>query len=67
MNASRPRLSFSGAVKDGPATKFGIDWNFGDAVMVSYRGHDYEAIINALSITVYGNGDEEVRGGFELI
>lgn len=60
LQASRPRLRFSGALLDTEQTRYGIDWQFGDKVTVEYRGFQFGGMIRAVRLELNDDGDETV-------
>ena len=67
LSTLRPRLEFIGVLTDVPSVRFGVDWQFGDRVIVSYRGYQFDAVINAVELSLDGSGMETISGGFELL
>lgn len=67
LSANLPRVRFNGLLKDGETTRLGKDWDYGDKVVITYRGKQIDAVINAVQLTVYGNGDEVINGRFEVV
>lgn len=64
---NRPRMEFSGDLTSTTFTPFKVRWDFGDLVVVGYRGYQYNAIINMISIALDGAGKETIKAGFEVI
>jgi hypothetical protein len=67
LSTMRPLVRMSGSLKDGKSTRFGLHWNFGDKVVVATRGIQLNAVVNAVHLQLYGNGDEIVQGRFEVV
>lgn len=61
----RPRITFIASIADTPITRYGIDWNLGDKVRVSYAGLQLDTIIRSVSVSVNANGQEVVRSRVE--
>jgi hypothetical protein len=67
LSAHQPTIDFVGTLTDAPSTRFAVDWNFGDLAMVGYRGYQYEAVINLVSLKFDGEGKKTISAGFEVI
>jgi hypothetical protein len=67
LSERRPRLRLAGTLIDSEQARFQRDWDFGYRVVVAYRGRQFDAVINAVTLTVDGRGKETITGGFELI
>lgn len=67
MEASRPRLIFNGRLIDTPSTRFGIDWNFGDAVTAKYKGRDFDGLVRFVRYSVDRQGVEDIRAKLEVV
>jgi len=66
LAAGKPQLRFRGKLLNTPQTRYGIDWEFGDKVVVSYRGFQYDTHIRAVSFHVDKNG-EQIFARFEVL
>lgn len=55
LREGRPLKVLTGTLVDTPQTQYGIHWLWGDKVPVSAFGEAFEAIIETVAITVYGN------------
>ena len=67
LSELRPSSQFSGTLSDNLSVKFGVNWNFGDRVVVEYRGIQKDAVINSLKLLVNKDGQETITGGFEVL
>lgn len=67
LSENRPRLEFTGTLADTPVARFGIDWGFGDRVVITYRGYQFDAIVTSVVLSVSEKGQETITAGFELI
>jgi hypothetical protein len=67
LEEGRPRVRFSGSLKDTPQTRFGIDWDFGDTVPVTAFGRQFDADVDAVTITVDENGLEDIDARIEVV
>jgi hypothetical protein len=63
----RPRMRFTGELVDTDFTRFQRDWDFGNRVIVTRRGQEYEALILAIEISMDGSGRETLRATFEVV
>lgn len=52
VRAGRPRQSFRAQITETPASRFGIDWNWGDYVTVTALGVTVDARIDAVAVKV---------------
>jgi hypothetical protein len=59
-------VSFSASLLDTDTTAFGRDWNFGDRVIVTYRGADYEGLIKAVIASMDDEGVELIETRVEV-
>jgi hypothetical protein len=67
LREGAPMTRFTGALKDTDQTRFGLDWDFGDAVVCSYRGRQFDAIVNTVKVSLDGNGQEKIEAKAEVI
>lgn len=67
LSERRPRLRLNGQLIDSPQARFGVDWNFGDAVCVTHRGYQFDVIITAVTLSIDGRGKEKIDASFELL
>lgn len=61
-----PVVRFAGRLLDIPPTRYGIEWSWGDKVIVQYRDIQQEAIISAVTFTVNDAGRETIDARFAL-
>jgi hypothetical protein len=57
-----PTIGFTGQILDTGATRYGLDWGFGDKVTVQHRGFSFDAWVNAVKVSVQSSGKETVVG-----
>lgn len=62
-----PILRFTGDIRDTPKTRYGVDWRLGDRVTVSYKGQQFDSIINAVRVRVDGGGQETITAKVENV
>jgi hypothetical protein len=67
MAQSTPLLRFIGDVRSTPATRYGVDWKLGDRVTVSYKGQQFDSVINAVRVRVDGQAHETVTAKVENV
>lgn len=67
VQSRRPRVKFSGVLKDAPASKYGADWLFSDQVAISYRDFSFNGLINAISMSINSKGEERLQAKVEAI
>jgi hypothetical protein len=65
LEDGRPRIRFQAEPVDTTGTRFGRDWDFGYKVRSRYRNVEFDTIIRAVTISVDGNGTEDVRARLE--
>lgn len=63
---SRPRLRFSGRLLDTDQTRYGVDWEHGDRVAVTYRGFQADGVIRSTEFALTGRGGEQINSKLEL-
>lgn len=56
--AGRPVNTFSANLLSVPGSVYGLDWNFGDKVPVSYDGRQFSATVRAATLAVGSDGKE---------
>lgn len=67
LMAGRPKLRFTGTLVETDNCRFGVHWNWGDKVIVSYRKRQYSAVITAVDISISKDGKEQIAGTFEVV
>ena len=67
LEANRPRVKFTGQLKDTLQTRYGIDWRYGDRIAVSYRGIIFNAWINAVSFSLSSTSQETIQARAEVL
>jgi hypothetical protein len=65
LNNGRPRVVFSGEITESPSTLYGVHWDFGDKVIVEYRGVEYDAIVMSARLALTSDGSLKITGKFE--
>ena len=63
----RPRKKFVAKLKDSKQTRFGVDWDYGDKVVVKAYGVSFNAHINAFSMGVDQDGNESLDTRVEIL
>jgi hypothetical protein len=58
LNENKPFKRFTGQLLDTPQARYGVDWFFGDKVVISYRGIQFQGIAKALKIKLDREGNE---------
>lgn len=66
LQKRRPNIRFTGALKDTKQTRYGVDWVYGDKVVISHRGITFSAWINAVSFSVDSQGQETIQARVEV-
>jgi hypothetical protein len=62
LKESAPVVSFSGDIKDVPGNRFGIDWDYGDRLLISFRGEEFAVEVTAVAAQVSRDGQENLAG-----
>ncbi len=65
MQDVRPLKHFQGEALSVPGSIYGLDWHFGDYVSASFRKHQFDCIIRAVSVKLNQDGSEEVSAILE--
>jgi hypothetical protein len=60
LDAGRGEERFGGDLMDTEATRFGVNWNWGDKVAVKYRNREFTPIVRAVVLSVR-NGEETIK------
>lgn len=61
----QPKIRFSATPLDTQGTRFGIDWDHGYKVRSRYLGIEFDSLIRATTITVNGQGVDDIRARLE--
>ena len=64
--AGAPVVRLSGNLLDIPPTRYGIEWSWGDKVIVQYRDIQVGATIGAISFGVDSDGNESIGARFQV-
>jgi len=65
LNKLRPVRQFTGNITDSRAARYGVDWWFGSKVTVRAEGHEFDAIVRAVNITLDEAGQERIQAKVE--
>jgi hypothetical protein len=66
LREGEPRLYFTGELLDMPNSRYGLDWEFGDKVTVTYRGYQLDGVINAIRLDINSDGKESIQARLEV-
>ena len=61
--ARQPRYKFTAQLGETTNRRYGYDVHYGDLVSVSFGGYDFDAHLDAVSITLDGDGNETLSIG----
>lgn len=61
VNKGRPVSYFVADLLSVPGCLYGVDWNFGDMVTVSFDGRQFDALIRSVTVSVDENGAETIQ------
>lgn len=61
----RPVSYFTADLLSVPGSLYGVDWNFGDLVTVSFDGRQFDALIRSVTVSVDENGRETIQTNIE--
>lgn len=67
LNNGLPSIRFVGSLKDTPQTIYGVDWEYGDKITISYQGISFDAWINAVRFSLDEEGNERIDARVEVI
>jgi len=62
----RVRSVFKGTLVSTDYQRYGIDWNLGDKIKLSYADRQYTAMIRTIHGVIDANGHERIEGGLEV-
>lgn len=65
LAAGRPRSILTCKLLSVPGSIYGLDWDFGDRVTVTYDGRQGDALVRSVTISVDGNGNETIDASVE--
>ncbi len=65
LRDGRPIIRIGGSPLETSFAKFGIDWDHGDKVRVSYRGFENDQIVKSTALSMNNNGAEAIRASFD--
>lgn len=66
LDEGKPVKRFTCSLLDTPQARYGLDWGFGDRVVVSYRSKQFDGAIQALRMTLDREGNENIDVKMEL-
>jgi hypothetical protein len=66
LRGGSPRVRFTGTLLDTPQARYGVDWFFGDRIVVSYRGLQFNGTVRAIRLSLGGDGKERVDAKVEV-
>jgi hypothetical protein len=67
LNENKPLHRFTAKLLDTPQTRYGVDWSFGDKVVVSYRDIQFQGVAKALRIRLDKEGNEILEVKVEVV
>ena len=65
LTESRPKIFAGGEPRDTEGTRFGLDWDFGDRVMMRYRDREFTCIVRSVVLRVNSAGMETIQARLE--
>jgi hypothetical protein len=66
MQRERPVVRFEGDLLDTKHSRFGVDWFYGDQVTASYKGRQFDGMVDGFLIRVDPSGHEEFACRLEV-
>jgi hypothetical protein len=63
---NRPRYRFSGTLIDSPQARYGIEWDFGSKVTISYRGLQFDGPVLAVTLAGGKDGKETITAKVDV-
>lgn len=67
LDANKPRLRFTGDLLSVPGSLYGKDWNWGDKVVITYRGKEFDGHIDTVRVRLNRNGKETISAKVEVL
>jgi hypothetical protein len=67
LRENQPLHRFTGRLLDTPQSRYGIDWFFGDKVVISYRDIQFNGVAKALKLKIDKDGYEYLDVKVEAI
>ena len=67
LDANKPRLRFTGDLLSVPGSLYGEDWGWGDKVVVTYRGKEFDGHIDTVRVRLNRNGKETINAKVEVL
>ena len=58
--ASRPAMTFTGQLLSVPRAVYGLDWKFGDKVLITFDDRQFSALVRAVTVNVDERGYETI-------
>ena len=65
VTARRPVMVFSGDLLSIPGCEYGLDWRWGDRILVTFDGLTFDALIRTVTVSVDENGKETISSRLE--
>jgi hypothetical protein len=66
LQMGQPRFYATGTLLDTPQTRYGVDWELGDRVIVNAGDFQAEAVIDAVNVEMAENGEETITAQIEV-
>ena len=60
VTGARPALTFTGELLSVPRSIYGLDWRFGDRVVITFDGRQFSALVRSVTISVSPQGAETI-------
>lgn len=65
VREGKPRITFTGNLKDSLQTRYGLDWHYGDKVAIKYLNKSFTGLVNAIAISLNERKQEIVTARVE--
>jgi hypothetical protein len=67
LKEGQPIFKFTASLLDTEQARYGLDWKFGDKVVIAYRGIQMTATIQSLRLMIDESGKEEIDVKMEIL
>ena len=67
LRASAPITKFTGRLLDTKQTRYGVDWFFGDKVVITHGGIQFDGIVKAVRLRLRKDGEEDLKVKVEVV
>lgn len=65
LQAGKPKIKFTGNIKDTPQTRYGKDWGYGDKISINHANYVLEGMVSAIAVNINEGGAETITARVE--